>query len=335
MPIPENISREHVLKALKEIDINGVPQRHEARNTFLIYAGKKYPPKYVISLANKYVNGEFLKGFTTNEAVGYLKKLGFKIEKVSTATASTDNRRQESTLQPIITPRKYPPDEFDRRMYLIFKGFSMLVEERLKAIIEGRSELKAIWQESEDTIRYMMFYALATIGDVSPLDIYLEYPHPEVPNRNYAKLDTFVTSDKDKPAIAFEMKFHKRINDNYVPLPDNAGAVFADILKLALFRTQQKNIKRYMLYVADENMIRYLTKPRNGYEPFLSLEENTGFKVTREYLTEKSNTFINQLKKITGKEKFPEPIIVCRFKRDIKLADKDIALRIYEVIPEE
>jgi hypothetical protein len=317
MPIPENISREHVLKALKEIDINGVPKKHDARNTFLIYAGKRYPPKYVISLTNKYANGEFLTGFTTNEAVGYLKKLGFKIEK--------------------ITLRKYPPGEFDRRMYPIFKEFFMLLEKRLTAVIEGRSELNAIWQESEDTIRYMMFYALTTVGKIKPLDVYLEYPHPEVPNRNYAKLDTFVAPapNKNRPAIVFEMKFHKKINDNYVPLPNNAGAVFADILKLALFRKQQKNIKRYMLYVADENMIRYLTKPGNGYGPFLSLEENTGFKIAREYLTEKPRTFINQLKKITGEEKFPEPIIVCRFKRDIKLADKDIALRIYEVIPEE
>jgi len=338
MSIPKNISREHILKALEEIGMDGVPRKNKARSTFVVYDNRKYPPKYVVSIANKYANGEPLAPdrFTTNDAVRYLRSLGFKIKSTSTATTGVNNRKQgATTLQLVITPEKYPQGEFDRRMYPIFSEFSMLVEGRLKAIIEGYSELEAIWQESEDTIRYMMFHALTGTEKINPLDIYLEYPHPEVPNKDYAKLDMFISPKRDRPAIAFEMKFHKKINDNLVPLPNNAGAVFADILKLALFRKKQRGIKRYMLYVTDENMIKYLKKPRNGYEPFISLEENTGFKVTQEYLNEKSKTFIDQLKKITGKEKFPEPIIVCRFKKGIKLANKDIAVRIYEVIPEE
>lgn len=81
-----------------------------------------------------------------------------------------------------------------------------------------------------------------------------------------------------------------------MPKPDNAGAVFADVLKLALFRKEQGNIKRYFVYVADERMVNYLSNPARGYEPFISLEGNTGFKVIREYLIGKPKTFIRQLK---------------------------------------
>ena len=92
-------------------------------------------------------------------------------------------------------------------------------------------------------------------------NVYLKYPHPEVPNKNYAKLDTFVAAKEDRPALAFEMKFQKKIGNNVMPKPDKAGAVFADVLKLALFRKEQGNIKRYFVYVADERMVNYLSNP--------------------------------------------------------------------------
>ena len=56
MAIPRNITREHVLRALREIDERrrkGEPDR-ESRKWFLLHNGKRYPPKHAISLANKY-----------------------------------------------------------------------------------------------------------------------------------------------------------------------------------------------------------------------------------------------------------------------------------------
>ena len=78
--IPANIRFEHVLGALEEIDRNGIPKHRRATRYYLSYAGKRYPPKYVISLANKYVNGlelnpaDFSGGTETND---FLNKLGF------------------------------------------------------------------------------------------------------------------------------------------------------------------------------------------------------------------------------------------------------------------
>ena len=53
--IADNISVEHILRALEEIDQYGIPKERKATRYFLNYEGKLYPPKYVISLANKYV----------------------------------------------------------------------------------------------------------------------------------------------------------------------------------------------------------------------------------------------------------------------------------------
>jgi len=83
--IPLNIKREHIVKAIWEIDLNGIPPRRNSKKFCLIFKGKQYPPKYVLSLANRFVNGEkldpseFTGGKETNN---FLKKLGFDIAKI-------------------------------------------------------------------------------------------------------------------------------------------------------------------------------------------------------------------------------------------------------------
>jgi len=80
--IPKNITKDHIKKALKEIDKSGVPKRRESTRYSLEYEGKLYPPKYVVSIANEYANGKELgsKGFNDGaETNNFLKKRGFKI----------------------------------------------------------------------------------------------------------------------------------------------------------------------------------------------------------------------------------------------------------------
>jgi len=79
--IPSNIKKEHILKAIEYIDKNGVPPGRGSTVFVLEYDGKRYPPKYVISIANKYANGEELDGqkFISHEANRVLSRLDFKI----------------------------------------------------------------------------------------------------------------------------------------------------------------------------------------------------------------------------------------------------------------
>lgn len=83
MPIPKNIERDHIFRALEFIDENGTPEEREATKFYVQYQGKAYSPKYVISMANVFANGEelppseFSGGRETNS---FLTKRGFVIE---------------------------------------------------------------------------------------------------------------------------------------------------------------------------------------------------------------------------------------------------------------
>lgn len=84
--IPCNITRSHLLQAIDEIDKKGIPNRRYSAKFTLIHNDKSYPPKYLVSLANKYANGhelspnEFSGGAESN---AFLTSFGFKIHGAS------------------------------------------------------------------------------------------------------------------------------------------------------------------------------------------------------------------------------------------------------------
>jgi len=93
--IPRNIKREHVIKAIEEIKRNGVPKDRNSRKFLFEFNGEYYPPKYVISLANKYANGEMLDpaqfsgGKETND---FLRNLGFSVMELSKAKKERERK---------------------------------------------------------------------------------------------------------------------------------------------------------------------------------------------------------------------------------------------------
>ena len=91
--IPENINKEHIEKAIAEIDREGVRKGRHSSTYDLIHNGKFYPPKLVLSIANRFANGSELdsndvgggKGtpafeLMKNEELGRKKKLYFSLE---------------------------------------------------------------------------------------------------------------------------------------------------------------------------------------------------------------------------------------------------------------
>jgi hypothetical protein len=83
MPIPNNISREHVFQAMLKIKRDGIPNRRGPRQWALQYENEIYPCKLLISWANLYANGEELdpnpNNFQAHMANEYLANLGFTI----------------------------------------------------------------------------------------------------------------------------------------------------------------------------------------------------------------------------------------------------------------
>lgn len=80
----EEVTPPHVLAALEEIDREGVPPSAASMTFDLVYKGKRYPPKYVLSLAVKHATGEPLdreqfSGGEKSPAFRLLRRLGFDI----------------------------------------------------------------------------------------------------------------------------------------------------------------------------------------------------------------------------------------------------------------
>jgi hypothetical protein len=81
--ISSQITADHVLAAIAEIDRVGVPPGRESTWYHLVYQGRHYPPKYVVSLAAKYALGQelhpsiFSGGAETNS---FLRELGYDVE---------------------------------------------------------------------------------------------------------------------------------------------------------------------------------------------------------------------------------------------------------------
>lgn len=84
--IPNNINKEHIISAIQEIVNKGISNsRRNATEYALLYNNKEYPPKYVISIANKYVNNEELNSndFNSIQSRTFLTNLGFECIKKS------------------------------------------------------------------------------------------------------------------------------------------------------------------------------------------------------------------------------------------------------------
>ena len=84
MAVPK-IRKQDVLDALDFIDRNGVPDHNTSVKYNLVSdEGKKYPPKYVVAVADHLANGTEIKtdGFISTEANRCLENLGFTIEMV-------------------------------------------------------------------------------------------------------------------------------------------------------------------------------------------------------------------------------------------------------------
>jgi hypothetical protein len=80
--IPKNITRQHILSAIAEIDRAGTPDKNASRKFSLPHNGRSYAPKYVVSLANVFANGTRLASSVFNggaETNDFLRSLSFTI----------------------------------------------------------------------------------------------------------------------------------------------------------------------------------------------------------------------------------------------------------------
>ena len=83
MAIPRNITKQDILDAILYIENNGIPHHNQSTRYDLIdESGNKYPPKYVIAVANHLANNTDIatENFNAVEAKNFLEGLNFMIE---------------------------------------------------------------------------------------------------------------------------------------------------------------------------------------------------------------------------------------------------------------
>ena len=80
--IPTSIRKAHIEQAMRDIDANGIPPTRASRKFDLLWGSKRYPPKYTISIAYRYVAGEELNPELFSggrESTVFLESLGFEV----------------------------------------------------------------------------------------------------------------------------------------------------------------------------------------------------------------------------------------------------------------
>lgn len=103
MPLPENITKEHLLKAIAVVNDEGIPMDAKSQYYDVVYNGKRYPPKLIVSIANKYANGEILDrntftGGIETQCFNLLESNGFVIERKSESEKGKTKYWIEKTL---------------------------------------------------------------------------------------------------------------------------------------------------------------------------------------------------------------------------------------------
>lgn len=158
--IPRGIGRQHVEAAIQEIDRNGTPTERESTKFDLICGGKRYPPKYALSLAGKFATGtaldpsQFSGGSETNE---FLKSLGFEIVPRG---PSTLGELLEKILQDYPAARTSGKFGKDHELWSVFSNLEKALSEtksvralptlRIKWSVEQGNWAKVPWMASDN-----------------------------------------------------------------------------------------------------------------------------------------------------------------------------------------
>ena len=173
---------------------------------------------------------------------------------------------------------------------------------------------------TEDSIRYTFFAALIASGEIEPHEVLLEVPHPKI---RRAKIDTVLPSLSGRP-IAIEFKYDREIpSSSAVPKPQNAGELFKDFSRLALYTTNPEP-ERLLVYCTDHVMVKYFQNIVNGHTAFFSLALRERLMVDDAYIASKPAAF----QKALGTELLVE--LECVWSESLPNHHE---LRIYNVLP--
>ena len=141
----------------------------------------------------------------------------------------------------------------------------------------------------EDEMRYAFFLALLGSGRYVQTNIELEVGHPILPT---IEIDTIVRAVGTAPEYAIEFKYDKLpAGAGYnLPMPQKAGKLFNDLLRLAHYPNRAT---RFLVYLTDRVMDAYMA---SNYTIFYSpTTQNPTFAINQAFWVDRPKVFHQQL----------------------------------------
>lgn len=166
-------------------------------------------------------------------------------------------------------------------MNKVFEQFGKLLKTRLEPQVPT----------TEDSVRYTFFAALLDVTELKPHQVILEYSHPNI---DLAEVDTWIP-ELNGEIVAIEFKYDREIpSGRNAPRTQKAGKLFHDLYRL-LEIVDHDPIKRIFVYLASNEMVKYMKNPKNGLEDFFSLEQGKELEIEDEFFTSKAKTFRDEV----------------------------------------
>jgi|GEM_PF-667985 len=190
MAIPKNIERKHIEQAIAEIIPSSIPSSRHGVHYSMDENGKSLPIKYVISVANKYANGQELNSdhFTAVDAKRFLSNLGLKVR---------DHRNELSAKRTNIWVEK------------------TIVENRPDRIRGKRALGKVLWSPQRD-IRGADIYKNMRLVDIGDIIIHLidnkTIAGVSVVKQKAAESSGVKGTDWDVPSYVIELEEYQELN---------------------------------------------------------------------------------------------------------------------------
>jgi len=173
---------------------------------------------------------------------------------------------------------------------------------------------------AEGVLRDCLCASLTEKALILQLEIRFEYPHPNIPS---AKIDGYLPLNDKHGAAVWELKYDRKIPSGHnQPKPNKAGALMNDVFRLGAFGIGDA-IERLLMYLTDEEMKSYLSKPRNGFDVLFGLGPGGSFRIDRKFLGARAPSVM---------DKVPCPVVACdavaRFNMSLPCEHE---LRVYEI----
>jgi hypothetical protein len=165
--------------------------------------------------------------------------------------------------------------------------FSNLINER---ILDGA-------HMSEDNVRYSYFLSANQVGKINHTDIYLEYPHPNLPGK---EIDSYIIGDSYPKGVAIEFKYDRSnpggTNQNRT---QRAGSFLADLFRLNLVPTSTAE-EKYFVYLTDKEMASYFLNPQNKLSRLYNLNYEQDYLLDIDLVNSLAKSASNQVKNLVS-----------------------------------